>query len=92
MRAIELRADVLLKATKVDGVYDDDPVRNPAAKRYAKVTYDQVIDGRLRVMDIAAVDLCQQHHVPVIVFNLFEAGALRRIVCGEALGTYMGDG
>jgi len=91
MRAIELRADVLLKATKVDGVYDDDPLRNPAAKRFAKVTYDQVIDGRLRVMDIAAVDLCQQHHVPVIVFNLFQPGVLRRVVCGEALGTYMGD-
>ncbi len=91
MRAIELRADVLLKATKVDGVYDDDPVRNPAAKRYEKVTYDQVIDRRLRVMDIAAVDLCQQHHVPVIVFNLFQPGGLRRVVCGEALGTYMGD-
>jgi uridylate kinase len=91
MRAIELKADMLLKATKVDGVYDDDPARNPAAKLYKKVSYDQVIDDRLRVMDISAIDLCQQHHMPVIVFNLFTAGNLRRVVCGEELGTYVGE-
>ena len=90
MRAVELNADVLLKATKVDGVYDDDPACNPQAKLYRTVTYDQVIDGRLRVMDISATDICQQYRMPVIVFNLFAPGAMKRIVLGEPLGTYMG--
>jgi uridylate kinase len=91
MRAIELQAEVLLKATKVDGVYDDDPARNPAAKLYRAVSYDQVIDQRLRVMDIAATEMCQQYRMPVIVFNLFAAGTLRRVVLGEDLGTRMGS-
>ncbi|MEW6251432.1 MAG: UMP kinase [Planctomycetota bacterium] len=90
LRAVELEANVLLKATKVDGVYDDDPARNPHAKRFDTVTYDQVIDGRLRVMDIAATDICQQYAMPVIVFNFFDAGAMRRLALGERLGTYMG--
>lgn len=90
MRAVELKADVLLKATKVDGVYDDDPALNPNAKRYTNVTYDQVIDGRLRVMDIGATETCQQYQMPVVVFNLFQPGTLRRIVLGEPLGTRMG--
>ncbi len=89
MRAIELRADALLKATKVDGVYDDDPASNPNAKLYDQVTYDQVIDGRLRVMDIGATEMCHQYKMPVIVFNLFKTGTLRRIVLGEPLGTRM---
>jgi len=92
IRAIELKADVLLKGTKVDGVYDADPARSPQAKLYTHVTYDQVIDGRLRVMDIAATELCQQYHVPVAVFNLFTQGTLRRVILGEALGTRMDDG
>lgn len=89
MRAAELRADALLKGTKVDGVYDDDPARNPDARLYARVTYDQVIDGRLRVMDIGATEMCQQYDIPVIVFNLFRPGTLRRIILGEPLGTRM---
>jgi uridylate kinase len=92
IRAIELKANVLLKGTKVDGVYDADPARSPQAKLYTHVTYDQVIDGRLRVMDIAATELCQQYHVPVVVFNLFTQGTLRRVILGEALGTRMDDG
>jgi uridylate kinase len=92
LRAIELKADVLLKGTKVDGVYDADPAGNPQAKLYAHVTYDQVIDGRLRVMDIAATELCQQYHLPVVVFNLFKHGMLRRVILGEAVGTRMDSG
>lgn len=92
LRAVELKADVLLKATKVDGVYDDDPARNPAARLYPHVTYDQVIDRRLRVMDIAATDICQQHRIPVIVFNLFRSGTLRRALLGEPVGTRMDAG
>ena len=90
MRAIELKADALLKATKVDGVYDDDPARNPHAKLYENVTYDQVIDGRLRIMDIGATEMCQQYGLPVVVFNLFKPGTLQRAVLGEPVGTRIG--
>ncbi len=92
LRAAELKADVLLKATKVDGVYDDDPARNPNAKLYTQVTYNEVIDGRLKVMDVSAIDVCQQHHVPIVVFNLFKAGTMKRVILGEPLGTRVGDG
>ena len=91
LRAAELRADVLLKATKVDGVYDDDPKTNPQARLYERMTYNDVIDGRLKVMDVSAIDVCQQHRVPIIVFNLFKPGTLRRVVLGEPLGTFVGD-
>jgi uridylate kinase len=91
LRAVELKADALLKATKVDGVYDDDPMTNPQARLYERVTYNEVIDQRLRVMDVSAIDVCQRHQVPVIVFNLFKPGTMRRIVLGESLGTYVGE-
>lgn len=91
LRAVELGADALLKATKVDGVYDDDPKRNPAARRYDRLSYNEVIDGRLRVMDVSAIDVCQQHSVPIIVFNLFAPGTMARVVCGESVGTYVGE-
>lgn len=90
-RAAELEVDCLLKGTKVDGVYDADPVGNPDAKLFKHVTYNEVIDRRLRVMDVSAIDLCQQHHVPIAVFNLFEQGTMRRLVLGESLGTYVSD-
>ena len=90
LRAVELKANALLKATKVDGVYDDDPKLNPDAKLFQHLTYDEVIDRRLKVMDVSAIDVCQQHGVPVIVFNLFKPGTMRRVVMGESLGTYVG--
>lgn len=90
LRAAELRADVLLKATKVDGVYDDDPVINPGARLYDRLSYNRVIDERLKVMDVSAIDVCQQHDVPIIVFNMFQPGTMRRVVVGETLGTYVG--
>ncbi len=92
LRAAELKADVLLKATKVDGVYSDDPKKNPDATFLHKVTYNQVIDRRLKVMDVSAIDICQQHRVPIVVFNLFKPGIMRRVVCGEDLGTHVGEG
>ena len=92
LRAAELRADVLMKATKVDGVYDDDPHKNPNATMYRTIHYNDVIDKRLRVMDVSAIDVCQKHRVPIVVFNLFEPGTMRRVVLGEPLGTYVGDG
>ncbi len=91
LRAAELQADALLKATKVDGVYDDDPKTNPQARLYERMTYNDVIDGRLKVMDVSAVDVCQQHRIPIIVFNLFKPGTLRRVVGGEPLGTFVGE-
>jgi uridylate kinase len=87
LRAIEIGADLLLKATKVDGIYDSDPVVNPSAQRFDRLTYDRVLDGRLNVMDATAIVLCRDHNLPLRVFNLNEAGALVRVACGEEVGT-----
>jgi uridylate kinase len=87
LRAIEINADVLLKATKVNGVYSDDPVRNPNAVRYAKLTFDKVLTDRLNVMDATAVVMCRDNHLPLKVFNLNNPGDLTRIVRGEDVGT-----
>jgi uridylate kinase len=87
LRAIEIEADLLLKATKVDGVYDSDPMLNPSARRYERLTYDQVLDGRLNVMDATAIVLCRDHDLPLRVFNLNEPGALVRVARGEEVGT-----
>ena len=87
LRAIEIEADLLVKATKVDGVYDADPVTNPGARRYDRLTYDQVLDRRLGVMDQTAIVLCRDHGLPLRVMNLNEPGALVRIARGEDVGT-----
>jgi uridylate kinase len=87
LRAIEINADVLLKATKVNGVYTDDPVRNPAATRYARLTYDKVLTDKLNVMDATAIVMCRDNHLPLRVFNLNNSGDLIRIVRGEDVGT-----
>jgi uridylate kinase len=87
LRAIEIEADVLLKATKVNGVYSEDPVKNPAAKRYEKLTFDRVLDDRLGVMDATAIVLCRDNRLPLRVFNLNNAGDLPRVVRGDNVGT-----
>ena len=87
LRAIEIEAQMLLKATKVDGVYDADPAGNPAARRYERLRYDQVLDDRLNVMDATAIVLCRDHGLPMRVFNLNEADALVRAARGEDVGT-----
>jgi uridylate kinase len=87
LRAIEIGADVLLKATKVNGVYDSDPMRNPAAKRYARLTFDRVLADKLNVMDATAIVMCRDNGLPLQVFNLGNAGDLLRIVRGEDVGT-----
>ena len=69
------------------GVYDSDPQDNPEAQLQDHLTYNQVIDDRLRIMDVSAIDVCQQHNVPIVVFNLFEPGTMKRVVQGEKLGT-----
>jgi uridylate kinase len=87
LRAIEINADVLLKATKVDGVYSDDPVRNAAATRYVCLTFDKVLTDKLNVMDATAVVMCRDNRLPLRVFNLNNPGDLTRIARGEDVGT-----
>lgn len=87
LRAIEIGADLLLKATKVNGVYSDDPVKNPGASRYERLTFDRVLDDRLGVMDATAIVLCRDNHLPLRVFNLNNHGDLPRVVRGENVGT-----
>jgi uridylate kinase len=87
LRAIEINADVLLKATKVNGVYSDDPMRNPAAVRYAHLTFDKVLADKLNVMDATAIVMCRDNRLPLRVFNLNNSGDLTRIARGEDLGT-----
>jgi uridylate kinase len=87
LRAIEIGADVLLKATKVDGVYDADPVKHPDAKRFDVVSYDQVIGDKLDVMDATAIVMCRDNHLPLRVFDLTRANALVQAVAGDDLGT-----
>lgn len=83
LRASEMGCDVLLKATQVDGVYDSDPKKNPAAKRYDRVSFDEVISCQLQVMDISAVALARENNIPIVVFNQHEANALEKAVSGE---------
>lgn len=87
LRAIEVNADVLLKATKVDGVYSDDPLRNPAAVHYPRLTFDKVLTDRLNVMDATAIVMCRDNRLPLRVFNLNRSGDLTRIARGEDVGT-----
>ena len=87
LRAVEINADLMLKATKVDGIYSADPMRDSSAKRYTHLTYDEVIDQRLSVMDTTAIVLCRDNGMPLRVFDINRAGDLARIVAGEDVGT-----
>jgi uridylate kinase len=87
LRAIEIGADVILKATNVDGIYDSDPKKNPRAKKFQKLTYIEAINKRLRVMDTTALTLCMENHLPLVVFDLHQPTNIRRVVMGEAIGT-----
>jgi uridylate kinase len=87
LRAIEIGADLVLKATKVAGVYSADPAENASAKQYDQLSYDHVIESKLGVMDTNAIVLCRDQHMPIRVFNVFEEGALVRLVKGEPIGT-----
>jgi uridylate kinase len=93
LRAIEISADLLLKATKVDGVYSADPVKDPSARRYDHLNYDEVLDRRLMVMDTTAIVLCRDHSLPLRVFDIKQQGALMRIVTGDhTVGTTVDNG
>jgi len=87
LRALEVGAEALLKATKVDGVYDKDPVKHPDAVRFETLTYQEVLDRRLGVMDLTAVTLCRENGLPLVVFNLKQEGNIRRVALGEAVGS-----
>jgi uridylate kinase len=92
LRAVEIDSEAILKGTKVDGVYDSDPLQNPNAKRYEHLTYMDVVKQRLKVMDTTAVTLCMENNLPIIVFNLKVPGNLRRVVLGENVGTKVDGG
>lgn len=87
LRAREIDADVVLKGTKVDGVYSDDPVRNPHAIRYTEISYREVIEQNLQVMDAQAFHHCMEHKLPIVVFNYKKVGNIRRVIAGEPIGT-----
>jgi len=92
LRASELEVDALLKATKVDGVYSDDPMTNPKAKRYRRLTYREALDKRLRIMDAAAFSLCSDNRIPIVVFDFFRKDEILRVVRGDAAGTLVSEG
>jgi uridylate kinase len=91
LRGAEIDAEVIFKATRVDGIYDSDPKHNPNAKRHHTLTYDYVLSNNLKVMDTTAFTMCQENNIPLIVFDLGVAGNIRRAVMGESIGTYVGE-
>jgi len=91
LRALEIKADIILKATKVDGVYSADPMTDKTAERFSEITYRQVLERELKVMDASAISLCMDNNLPIIVFNMREAGNISRVVLGElGVGTKVG--
>ena len=91
LRASEIGADALLKATKVDGIYTADPMKDPTAKKYGSLKYETALEKRLKVMDSAAFALCMDNGIPIVVFDFFDGNALERVVKGEAVGTIVSD-
>ncbi|MCA9808800.1 MAG: UMP kinase [Thermodesulfobacteriota bacterium] len=87
LRALEIGADLILKATKVDGVYDKDPMKHKDAVRFKELTYMEVLQKELKIMDATAISLCMQGNIPIIVFNLFERGNIKKVIMGEEIGT-----
>src|SRR6187431_3180265 len=87
LRAMEIKAEVILKATKVDGIYDADPMLHPTATRFDRISYLQVLEQRLKVMDATAISLCMDNHLPIVVFNLLTPGNIKRAIAGEAVGS-----
>jgi uridylate kinase len=89
LRGSEMGAEIVLKATKVDGIYTADPKRDPSAKRYAKISFDEAIARNLKVMDATALTLCRDQKLPINVFSIFKKDALRRVILGEDEGTFV---
>ncbi|MBP7766057.1 MAG: UMP kinase [Deltaproteobacteria bacterium] len=91
LRAMEIRADVIMKATKVDGVFSADPVKDKSAVMFEKISYIEVLTKNLKVMDSTAITLCRDNSLPIIVFNLQKKGNIRGVICGKKIGTYVGE-
>jgi uridylate kinase len=91
LRAMEIRADVIMKATKVDGVYDKDPVKDQTAVMFKKISYIDVLTKNLKVMDSTAITLCRDNSLPIVVFNMQKKGNIRGVICGKKIGTYVGE-
>jgi len=91
LRAAEIHADVILKATQVDGVYDSDPEENPEAKRYEKLSFDEAIRKNLKFMDQAAIALCRENRLPIVVFDMGVPGNIHKVVMGESVGTILSE-
>ena len=91
LRAMEIHAEAILKATKVDGIYDSDPMKNPDAVKFDELSYLEVLQRNLHVMDSTAISLCRDNNLPILVFNLHEKGNIRRAVMGEKIGTVVGN-
>ena len=87
LRAVEINAELLIKATKVDGIYDSDPKKNPDAKKFDRLTYMDALNKQLQVMDATAISLCMENHMPLMVLNLWEEGSRRKALMGEKVGT-----
>ncbi len=90
LRAAEIEADVILKATKVDGVYDRDPVKHAGAKMYKNISYTEALAKNLRVMDATAISLCRENGIPIRVFNIARKGNIKAVICGKSIGTTVG--
>ncbi|MHB8090965.1 MAG: UMP kinase [Syntrophales bacterium] len=90
LRAVEIKADIIMKATKVDGIYDSDPVKNPDAVMYKKISYTDVLTKDLKVMDATAISLCRANKLPLNVFNLQKPGNIKKVICGQTVGTIVG--
>jgi uridylate kinase len=91
LRATEIEADVILKGTRVDGIYDSDPEKNPGAKKFDNIKYSEALERKLNVMDLTAFTLCQENHLPIIVFDMNRKGNLRDILAGKKIGTIVTD-
>jgi uridylate kinase len=92
LRAMEVGAEVILKATKVDGIYDADPLKQSNANKFEQLTYIEVLNRELKVMDSTAISLCMDNQLPIIVFNIMEKGNIKRVVSGESIGTLVSGG
>lgn len=92
LRAMEIGAEVVLKATKVDGVYDADPLKHAGATKFAELTYSEVLTRQLQVMDLTAISLCMEKSLPIVVFNIMEKGNIKRVIAGEPIGTLVSGG
>ncbi len=91
LRAMEVKAEVLLKATKVDGIYSADPVSNPEATKFGRITYREVLERNLKVMDATAISLCMDNKLPIVVFNIRQDGNIRRVIHGDPIGTVVSE-